>query len=211
MDKLLGGIPKLRDAFKSFADWLNDLTGNLYEMFTFPARNAANSIGHFIEKTDDNIAGRLRHQRGDGVAAALRFIVDLLDPELFYEVGKAIGDFFINLQWVEIFGGLTPIDLVHQLDHEIERRLDTIADCLAKLCPVYIFHKLVDLLGDAIGIHSPSTVFAEIGGFLIAGLVQGISDTWHTITDFFSEKLGSLKQTLTDSWGIGPLHGASRL
>ena len=51
-----------------------------------------------------------------------------------------------------------------------------------------------------LGIHSPSTVFAEIGGFLIAGLAQGISDTWHTITDFFSEKLGSLKQTLTDSW-----------
>lgn len=494
LDKLLGGIPKLRDAFKSFADWLNDLTGNLYEMFTFPgvlekvkqlgreladalnyltdlieweqlgralgaglnlalnfltsfiyeydwmnlghrlaemvnglvdeidwkefgrllwagfkigletlagfllgldmplmAQAASNIvIGFFNEMTNtirripwgdigrqiagflvnldwrgmlssvtsaiaaglmaavagirgfldrivpelDRIAGEivralieffrykvdwaeLARTIGDGVAAALRFIVDLLDPELFYEVGKAIGDFFINLQWVEIFGGLTQalanginsaVAAVRGFLDSVKPRLKEIADGIAQkinefvknvdwaelgqtisdgieaaldfmielmnqidwdaigtaiaeflenidwdtllakwgtLMGQFIDAKLraVDLSGaldvgmeivaglakgmwnkfqesggvlgwlksllvdpilngvkGLLGIHSPSTVFAEIGGFLIAGLVQGISDTWHTITDFFSEKLGSLKQTLTDSW-----------
>lgn len=494
LDKLLGGIPKLRDAFKSFADWLNDLTGNLYEMFTFPgvlekvkqlgreladalnyltnlieweqlgralgaglnlalnfltsfiyeydwmnlghrlaemvnglvdeidwkefgrllwagfkigletlagfllgldmplmAQAASNIvIGFFNEMTNtirripwgdigrqiagflvnldwrgmlssvtsaiaaglmaavagirgfldrivpelDRIAGEivralieffrykvdwaeLARTIGDGVAAALRFIVNLLDPELFYEVGKAIGDFFINLQWVEIFGGLTQalanginsaVAAVRGFLDSVKPRLKEIADGIAQkinefvknvdwaelgqtisdgieaaldfmielmnqidwdaigtaiaeflenidwdtllakwgtLMGQFIDAKLraVDLSGaldvgmeivaglakgmwnkfqesggvlgwlksllvdpilngvkGLLGIHSPSTVFAEIGGFLIAGLARGISETWHTITDFFSEKLGSLKQTLTDSW-----------
>ena len=36
LDKLLAGIPKLEDAFRKFADWLNGLSKKLYDMFTFP-------------------------------------------------------------------------------------------------------------------------------------------------------------------------------
>ena len=255
---------------------------------------------------------------GDGIAAALQFISDLFDPELFYEIGKAIGDFFINLQWVEIFGGLTEalanginsaiaalrgfldsvtpeklkevadgiaqkinefvnkvewaelgrtindgiiaaldfmIELMDQIDWDAIGR--AIAEFLENIEWETIFEKLGTLMGQVIsaklkvvdlsgalnigmeiiagiakgileelkgyggvlgflkallvlpllggiksllGIHSPSTVFAEIGGFLIAGLAKGISDTWHTITDFFSEKISSLKQVLMDAW-----------
>ena len=495
LDKLLSGIPKLRDAFKNFADWLNGLTKNLYEMFTFPgvlekvkqlgrdladalnyltdlieweqlgralgaglnlalnfltsfiyeydwmnlghrlaemvnglvdeidwkefgrllwagfkigletlagfllgldmplmARAASDIvIGFFDEMTNtirripwgdigrqiadflvnldwrgmlssvtsaiaagimaavagirgfldrivpelDRIAGEivqtlieffrdkvkwdeLARTIGDGIAAALQFISDLFDPELFYEIGKAIGDFFINLQWVEIFGGLTEalanginsaiaalrgfldsvtpeklkevadgiaqkinefvnkvewaelgrtinngiiaaldfmIKLMDQIDWDAIGR--AIAEFLENIEWETIFEKLGTLMGQVIsaklkvvdlsgalnigmeiiagiakgileelkgyggvlgflkallvlpllggiksllGIHSPSTVFAEIGGFLIAGLAKGISDTWHTITDFFSEKISSLKQVLMDAW-----------
>ena len=495
LDKLLGGIPKLRDAFKNFADWLNGLTKNLYEMFTFPGvlekvkqlgRDLADAlnyltdliqweqlgralgaglnlalnfltsfiyeydwmnlghrlaemvnglvdeidwkefgrllwagfkigletlagfllgldmllmaqaasdivIGFFDEMTNtirripwgdigrqiadflvnldwrgmlssvtsaiaagimaavagirgfldrivpelDRIAGEivqtlieffrdkvkwdeLARTIGDGIAAALQFISDLFDPELFYEIGKAIGDFFINLQWVEIFGGLTEalanginsaiaalrgfldsvtpeklkevadgiaqkinefvnkvewaelgrtindgiiaaldfmIELMDQIDWDAIGR--AIAEFLENIEWETIFEKLGTLMGQVIsaklkvvdlsgalnigmeiiagiakgileelkgyggvlgflkallvlpllggiksllGIHSPSTVFAEIGGFLIAGLAKGISDTWHTITDFFSEKISSLKQVLMDAW-----------
>ena len=495
LDKLLGGIPKLRDAFKSFADWLNDLTENLYEMFTFPGvlekvkqlgRELADAlnyltdlieweqlgralgaglnlalnfltsfiyeydwmnlghrlaemvnglvdeidwkefgrllwagfkigletlagfllgldmplmaqaasdivIGFFDEMTNtirripwgdigrqiadflvnldwrgmlssvtsaiaagimaavagirgfldrivpelDRIAGEivqtlieffrdkvkwdeLARTIGDGIAAALQFISDLFDPELFYEIGKAIGDFFINLQWVEIFGGLTEAlanginsaiaalrgfldsvtpeklkavadgiaqkinefvdkvewaELGQTISDGIEAALDFMIELMDKiewdavgaaiveflenidwdtllskwgtLMGQFIDAKLraVDLSGaldvgmeivaglakgmwnkflesggvlgwlksllvdpiingvkSLLGIHSPSTVFAELGGFLIAGLAQGISDTWHTITVFFSEKISSLKQVLMDAW-----------
>lgn len=37
LDKILvDGIPKLKDAFSSFAVWMNDFSAKLYEMFTFP-------------------------------------------------------------------------------------------------------------------------------------------------------------------------------
>lgn len=45
---------------------------------------------------------------------------------------------------------------------------------------------IVDGFKALFGIHSPSTVMAEIGINLVAGLLQGISNTWRSITDFLS-------------------------
>lgn len=39
---------------------------------------------------------------------------------------------------------------------------------------------------DALGIHSPSTVFAEIGGFIIEGLLNGLTAGWETIKSWFT-------------------------
>lgn len=53
---------------------------------------------------------------------------------------------------------------------------------------------------NAFGIHSPSTVMEEQGGFVIKGLFNGISNAWSTITEFFNQKLPELKTTLNESW-----------
>ena len=53
---------------------------------------------------------------------------------------------------------------------------------------------------NALGIHSPSTVFAEIGRFIIEGLLQGIKNMWSSITSFFTNALASLKQTIANAW-----------
>ncbi len=58
----------------------------------------------------------------------------------------------------------------------------------------------VDGFKEALGIHSPSKVFAEIGTFLVDGLWQGIKDTWHNITDFFSQKLEDIKKVCASTW-----------
>lgn len=50
------------------------------------------------------------------------------------------------------------------------------------------------------GIHSPSTVMAEMGGFLVDGLFKGLGDNWKKITGFFSEKLPGIKQACSDAW-----------
>lgn len=49
---------------------------------------------------------------------------------------------------------------------------------------------------DALGIHSPSTVFAEIGGYLIQGLVNGLYNNFSGIGSFFSSFVNSAW-----SWG----------
>lgn len=64
----------------------------------------------------------------------------------------------------------------------------------------HIVDPVVNAVKDFFGIHSPSTVFAEIGSNLIQGLFDGISKVWHIITDFFSETLPNLEEELSTTW-----------
>lgn len=59
---------------------------------------------------------------------------------------------------------------------------------------------VVNWVKNLLGIHSPSTVFAEIGGFLTEGLFKGLSDTWSTITNFFEEKTTEIKNKMSETW-----------
>ncbi len=58
----------------------------------------------------------------------------------------------------------------------------------------------VDGLRNAFGIHSPSTVMAEQGGFIISGLKNGITSAWSNITMFFSNAVNGIKTTLSNGW-----------
>lgn len=59
---------------------------------------------------------------------------------------------------------------------------------------------VVNCVKDLLGIHSPSTVFAEIGEFLVLGLFDGLSDTWGKITGFFSDSLGAVIEKVGAAW-----------
>ena len=59
---------------------------------------------------------------------------------------------------------------------------------------------LVDAVKNLLGIHSPSTVFAEIGQNLVLGLFNGISAIWSKITDFFSTALDGIRKRFADTW-----------
>ncbi len=50
------------------------------------------------------------------------------------------------------------------------------------------------------GIHSPSTIFADIGKNLILGLFNGISELWSTVTGFFTGALSGLQSFFTNAW-----------
>lgn len=64
--------------------------------------------------------------------------------------------------------------------------------------------KVVDAIVDGFkalfGIHSPSTVFAEMGLNLIAGLLEGISGAWNSIVEFFSGAVQALTSFLSGAW-----------
>ncbi|MDD3337815.1 MAG: hypothetical protein PHS82_03050 [Lachnospiraceae bacterium] len=63
-----------------------------------------------------------------------------------------------------------------------------------------IIDPVVNAVKNFFGIHSPSTVFAEIGGFLIDGLFNGISGAWSAITGFFSSVASGLGSLLSGAW-----------
>lgn len=64
----------------------------------------------------------------------------------------------------------------------------------------HIFDPFINGFKNAFGIHSPSTVMAEQGNFIVEGLLNGIKNVWHTITDFFSGALDGIKNVCSQAW-----------
>ena len=63
-----------------------------------------------------------------------------------------------------------------------------------------IFDPFIEGFKDAFGIHSPSKVMHEQGEYIILGLLEGITDNWKEIIQFFNTALSSLKNTLSSAW-----------
>lgn len=63
-----------------------------------------------------------------------------------------------------------------------------------------IFNPFMDAFKNAFGIHSPSTVMEEQGGFLMAGLLSGITEAWGNIKSFISQALSDIKDGFRSAW-----------
>lgn len=59
-----------------------------------------------------------------------------------------------------------------------------------------IFTPFIDGFKAAFGIHSPSTVMADMGGYLMEGLINGIKDGWNSI----KESVGTVAQSVIDKF-----------
>lgn len=80
-----------------------------------------------------------------------------------------------------------------------------IGDNIGQWVVDHIFQPFIDGFKEIFGIHSPSTVMAEMGGYLIEGLKNGISDLWNKIKAPFvefgnnvSSKFNEIKGKVTD-------------
>lgn len=60
-----------------------------------------------------------------------------------------------------------------------------------------IFGALLDGIKSFFGIHSPSTVMADIGKNLVAGLLNGLQNAWSSITNFLSNALHGIKDAVS--------------
>lgn len=56
-----------------------------------------------------------------------------------------------------------------------------------------IINGIINFVKGLFGIHSPSTVFSEIGKFLVEGLKNGVEAVWNIITTLFTTVLNGLK------------------
>lgn len=81
--------------------------------------------------------------------------------------------------------------------------LKGIGDALANI-KAWIEENIVDPFingfKSVFGIHSPSTVMAELGGYLIEGLLNGINDTWSDLTDFLTDALDTIWEKFSNTW-----------
>ena len=63
-----------------------------------------------------------------------------------------------------------------------------------------IWNPFIEGFKNAFGIHSPSTKMAEMGGYIVEGLLNGIKGAWDTVTGFFSTTFENIKTTISNTW-----------
>lgn len=314
----VSALGALADLIASAINAAVQLVCGLLDIIEPEAYNIGNGISERIRNAVNSVEwGELGNVVGRAIKTALSFVAGLLDEETFYAIGKAIGEFFINLDWPGILEGLgkaiangiksavalirgfldvvqpnlkqlaTDIadkinNFVHSVDWKelartinegINTALDFLLDILGQLdwdsiaqaivdflteldwpgllakwqlvmstaigsalreidlkdalslglnivggllegmqnkwneyggisgfIKKFIFEKIIDAFKSLFGIHSPSTVMDELGGYLIEGLIQGITNAWNGIVEFFAGALEELVKTIGEAW-----------
>ena len=64
----------------------------------------------------------------------------------------------------------------------------------------HIFKPFWDGICGAFQIHSPSKKMAEIGQYIIEGMLGGITRRWEQVTAFFTKALSDVKETFSNAW-----------
>ena len=137
----------------------------------------------------------------DVVKAALDFLIGCVKGIDWKELGKTIADFVLNLltktDWKGILKKLGELGLalVNGLLEGILTGLKDIGEWLKE----NLIDPIVDKVKEFFGIHSPSTVFKEIGLQLIAGLLNGLIDNIKSVLSWFSELPNNVKKALGDA------------
>lgn len=161
-------------------------------------RGLLDALGNVLVNTDWSQIGQdvltaLKNIDWNGIISQLFYdlgaliggLVELLAP-FFQEIGNWIASYFTDIGTDGIAGFFEGCwNLLKDIGTWIYQKM---------ILP------LVNGVKNALGIHSPSTVFAGIGKNLVQGLLNGISGIWNSITGFFSTKFAALRTTFTNCW-----------
>lgn len=157
--------------------------------------NLSQAIFGIFTDFDYKNAGKILSDALAGVLDTLTGFFDGIDwDKLGQDLIKAIKDYFIGIDWGKILSeacdfavafGKAGLDLIEGLLKGIGDALSDIGSWLKK----NVFTPILNKIKDLFGIHSPSTVFAEIGRYLIEGLKNGISNAISSIGSWINKNV----------------------
>ncbi|GFO52883.1 hypothetical protein ikelab_21580 [Lactococcus garvieae] len=205
---LLNGIKKLLESLRPLADNIGAGLEWFYKNVLLPL--AKYTIEDAIPVFLDVLAGALKVI--NGVIEVLKPLFTWLWEKFLKPIAKWVGKNLVNeLQGVaDVLNALGDWLAKNKnfLQSAIKIGTDIIdglfkgiGDSLSNIGS-WIKENLVDPVINAVkslfGIHSPSTVFAEIGSFLIQGLLNGISSLIGGVSDLIGVIWGDIKKTISD-------------
>lgn len=171
------------------------------------ARVLFNFITDSINAVSDFLAGTDSYQLGqDLVDFAIRAVTSVDWAGLAQAIGRFFGEAFIEA--LDFMGGLVsriadyfekkvaegPFDnvglnIVYGIYYGIQDAITNVASWVVE----NVFNPFINGFKSAFGINSPSTVMAEQGGYIIAGLKKGITDAISSVTETAKKILSAIK------------------
>lgn len=171
------------------------------------ARVLFNFITDSINAVSDFLAGTDSYQLGqDLVDFAIRAVTSVDWAGLAQAIGRFFGEAFIEA--LDFMGGLVsriadyfekkvaegPFDnvglnIVYGIYYGIQDAITNVASWIVE----NVFNPFINGFKSAFGINSPSTVMAEQGGYIIAGLKKGITDAISSVTETTKKILSAIK------------------
>lgn len=159
-------------AFNRVSDWIKGVDW----------KTVGDQVATFFKNVDwGGVATSLFEGIGSALGGLTVFLCGLLDEawgavvDWWYEVAFEDGSFTMSGLLEGIWAGICNIGQ-WLLDH--------------------VVNPFLNGFKEAFGIHSPSTVMAEMGNFLIQGFLGGITKTWEKITAFFDDAFTGLKDLI---------------
>lgn len=113
-------------------------------------------------------------------------------------LGSKLVEFILNINWIQLAGqlGIIGLELIGGIGAGVIGAMKTIGSWLKE----HVVDPIVNKVKDLFGIHSPSTVMAEIGKMLMQGLYNGIESFVETIKKIFETLWNGIKTTTEIVW-----------
>ena len=159
-----------------------------------------NGIADFLAGTDSYQLGQ------DLVDFAIRAVTSVDWAGLSQAIGRFFGEAFIEA--LDFMGGLVSriadyfeekvaegpfnnvgLNIVYGIYYGIQDAITNVASWIVE----NVFNPFINGFKSAFGINSPSTVMAEQGGYIIAGLKNGIADAISSVTETAKKILSAIK------------------
>lgn len=193
-------LPSIGEAFSEVINAALSMIATFVKTFDWK------KLGEDIAKCVSNAITGIKWDKvwetiSDAVKAALDFLLGCVKGIDWKKLGKTIADFVLNLltktDWTGILKKLGELGLalVKGLLEGILTGLKDIGEWLKE----NLIDPIVDKVKEFFGIHSPSTVFKEIGSQLIAGLFTGLTDNVKSVLSWFADLPNNIKKALGDA------------
>lgn len=206
-DSIVGAFEKVKTAISPLGEAFANLGSQLYDFY---ANSGLKSIVSFFETLVVSVGGTVISTGITVLGDAFSGLISILQSgiDVISDVFKIING-FLTLDFSEIGEGF--VNLASDIVGAFENILGSIWD-IGKNIILGLFggvkdaakdiggwfkenvvDKIISNVKNLFGIHSPSTVFAGIGGYLIEGLKDGVSGAMQGALDVFT----NLKENIT--------------
>lgn len=206
-DSIVGAFEKVKATILPLGEAFSNLGSQLYNFY---ANSGLKSIVSFFETLVVSVGGTVISTGITVLGDAFSGLISILQSgiDVISDVFKIING-FLTLDFSEIGEGF--VNLASDIVEAFENILGSIWD-IGKNIILGLFggvkdaakdiggwfkenvvNKIISNVKNLFGIHSPSTVFADIGGYLIEGLKDGVSGAMQGALDVFT----NLKENIT--------------
>lgn len=218
-ESLTNAFEKVKDAIEPLWESIKDLGDSLYNFYessgiksivalfaTWATTIGGSILSTAIDAISTAFAGFLKILTG--AVEIISGVLDVLSGIFSLDFDKAVEGFkSVGQGIVDAFSGLAEI-LFGVAGDIISGLLEGIADAFSDMggwLKEHILDPFINKFKDLFGIHSPSTVMAEQGKYIIEGLLEGLKNTIDSVLDWIAKIPGWIREKLGDAknWLVG--------